>query len=343
MVPRLQIQFPLCMQYRFWNGAVYASAEGEYLFDHARSGIVMALRLALPHGGRVGVAAYNCHTVANAVLQSGCQPVFLDVTADLHLQTAGLGARHLDAVVVTNLFGIRNDIDLIRSVCPNMIVIVDNAHGYGLPPEGDFTVYSVGQGKFPSLGDGGILVVNNAKYRPNIEKEYNCLPDYGLIAQIKLFAKMCINALLYSPLLYGWLTIRLKSGRTNAADKSAIFVRKMPVGISRMLAAVLPTVPSMLEERVANAKHLTDVLLSNSNVRRCWYGENAFMLIAECEDVNAQKRWFAERSVETETHFKNAIRWAQEFGYSLGDCPMAEYLTEHLLMVPTYKSLILKK
>lgn len=339
MIPRLDVRFSLHQQRLYFFGRSYDAASDEYLLNHARTGMVLALRTSLPNGSRVGVMTYNCHTVANAVVQSGCTPVFLEVTDRLLLQTDDLADKKLAAIIVTNLFGIRNDIEAIRGACPGAVIIVDNAHGYGLPPEGDFTVYSVGQGKFPSLGDGGILVVNNAKYRPNIEKEYNCLPDYGLIAQIKLFAKMCINSLLYSPLLYGWFTIRLKSGRTNAANKKAVSLRKMPIGVSRMLAAALPTIPSKLEERVANANQIADVLLSDSNVRRCWYGENAFMLIAECEDVNAQKRWFFEQGVETETHFKNAIRWAQDLGYTLGDCPMAEYLTKHLLMIPTYRKL----
>ena len=47
----------------------------------------------------------------------------------------------MDAIVVTNLFGIHNDIDAIKKKCPNLIIIVDNAHGYGLPNEGDYTKF----------------------------------------------------------------------------------------------------------------------------------------------------------------------------------------------------------
>ena len=73
MIPRLDISFSLKNQWAFCFGQAYAPAKGEYLLDHARSGIVMALRTALPEGGRVGVVTYNCHTVANAVVESGIQ------------------------------------------------------------------------------------------------------------------------------------------------------------------------------------------------------------------------------------------------------------------------------
>lgn len=339
MIPRLQIDFPIRSQWHYWTGKPYAPTEGEYLLNHARSGIVLALRIALPHGGRVGVVAYNCHTVANAVEQSNCMPVFLDVTEELRLQTDGLKQKDLDAIVVSNLFGIQNDISIIRQECPNAIIIVDNAHGYCLPPEGDFTVYSIGQGKLPSVGDGGILMVNNPAYKEAIDVEYAQLPTYGAIAQVKLFISMLLKAMLYSPVLYGWLTMRLKSGRTNAADKNPIAIRRMPLGVSRMYAAVLPAIAMEIEKRRANARNIAVQLCHQDNIIRSWYGANAFMLLLECKDVEQQKSWFAERGIETETHFKNAIRWAEEFGYHQGECPMAEKLTERLLMVPTYKEI----
>ena len=152
MIPRLHISFSLGKQLAFCFGKVYTPQAGEYLLNHARSGIVMALRAALPNGGRVGVVAYNCHTVANAVVESGCTPVFIDVTEDLHVDLLHLATLKMDAIVLTNLFGIHNDIEAIRKAQPNAIIIVDNAHGYGLPAEGDFTVYSINQGKLPALG-----------------------------------------------------------------------------------------------------------------------------------------------------------------------------------------------
>ena len=156
MIPRLNIEFPLKRQWCYWFGKQYEPQKGEYLLNHARTGIVMALRAALPKGGRVGVVAYNCYTVANAVVNAGCVPFFVDVTEKLTIDIESVPV-DLDAIVVTNLFGIRNDLEAIRKKCPRAIIIVDNAHGYGLPVEGDFTVYSINQGKFPALGEGGVL------------------------------------------------------------------------------------------------------------------------------------------------------------------------------------------
>ena len=128
MIPRLHISFSYVKQLAFCFGKSYLPQKGEYLLNHARSGIVLALRAALPSGGRVGVAAYNCHTVANAVVEAGCTPVFVDVTENLHVDILHLATLKMDAIVVTNLFGIHNDIDAIRKVQPNAIIIVDLGH-----------------------------------------------------------------------------------------------------------------------------------------------------------------------------------------------------------------------
>ena len=44
MKPRLEIKFPLKSQWAFWTGKPYEPAQGEFLLNHARSGILLALQ-----------------------------------------------------------------------------------------------------------------------------------------------------------------------------------------------------------------------------------------------------------------------------------------------------------
>ena len=102
MIPRLQISFPFRNQFTYWFGKLYAPKENEYLLNHARSGIVLALRSSLPNGGRVGVIAYNCDTVANAILNANCEPIFVDVTEDLHIDVDSLNQDIATSVIKAN-------------------------------------------------------------------------------------------------------------------------------------------------------------------------------------------------------------------------------------------------
>lgn len=311
MIPRLDMAFPLGRQWQYFFGRAYEPGAGEYLLDHARSGIVMALRACLPYGGRVGVVAYNCHTVANAVVSAGCTPEFLDVDEGLRIEPGQPRLKECDAVIVTNLFGIRNDINALLEENQRAFFIVDNAHGYGLPPEGDFTVYSINQGKYPSLGEGGVLVVSNSSFEPAIRAQYDELPGYGKAQFLKLFVVMIVKAFIYLPWVYTLLTVRLKKGRSGDADHSLIVPRKMCEGVSRMYRAWVDE-----HKGQAVARPFMDIVRTDSPER-----------------VIAQYR---ARGIEAATHFANCIRWAEEFGYVEGSCPNAERLASHLVMVPNY-------
>lgn len=337
MTPRLDIRFPFRRQWQYWCGEEYKPQEGEYLLNHARTGIALALKATLHNGGRVGVVAYNCHTVANAVVNAGCTPVFLDVTERLQIDLNSVPT-DLDAVVVTNLFGIRNDVAAIKNRCPKAIIIVDNAHGYGLPAEGDFTVYSINQGKFPALGEGGILWVRGErlKVKSRISELYAQLPTYRLGAQVELFIQMMAKAIAYSRCFY-WLTRLLKRelGGNGLGVSGEVVMCQMAPGIRRLYNAWLPSANEAIAAQKQNAERISGLGVSGL-VDEWLLGENEFMLVAKTQKPDALKKWFATRGIETETHFKHAIDWAREFGYIPGTCPTAERLTKELLMIPTY-------
>ena len=336
MTPRLHIEFAYRHQLTFWCGVEHTPQVGEYLLNHARSGIVMALQAALPAGGRVGVVAYNCHTVANAVEQAGCIPVFVDVAEDLHIDVQHLATLKLDAIVVTNLFGIHNDIAAIQTVQPNAIIIVDNAHGYGLPAEGDFTVYSINQGKLPALGAGGMLWVNTEQYQASIQQQYAALPSYTKSQELKLFMIMLAKAWMHIPWIYGLLTRRMKAYRGKIECREAVVLRRMAKGVSRIYQQALPTIAEQIQQQRANAQQVADALLSKGLAEQVWYGDNAFMLIARSDNPEQLSQYFAKNGVESATHFARTIEWAKEFGYTKGQCPMTEKLTKELIMIPTY-------
>ena len=336
MIPRLHISFSFVKQLAFCFGNSYAPQSDEYLLNHARSGIIMALRAALPKGGRVGVVAYNCHTVANAVVESGYTPEFIDVTEDLHVDLLHLAGLQLDAIVVTNLFGIHNDIEAIRKNQPNAIIIVDNAHGYGLPIEGDFTVYSINQGKMPALGAGGLLWVNSDQYQASIQQQYATLPSYSKSQELKLFITMLAKAWMHIPWIYGLFTRRMKAHRGAVACREAVVLRRMAKGVSRMYQQALPTIAEQIQQQRANAQQMEDALINKGLAEQVWYGDNAFMLIARTKDIIGLSKYLAARGVESATHFARSIEWAKQFDYTEGQCPMAERLTKELIMIPTY-------
>ena len=322
-------------------GKPYEPIRGEFLLNHARSGILLALQaLDLPAGSGVGVMAYNCHTVFNAVRQAGYRPVFLDVTDGLVLSQDDLTQKRgtIQALVVSHLFGILNDMDSIRKNYPDLPVIEDCAHAYGLDRvSGDFAVFSIGQGKLPSLGDGGILFVTNRKYDEAIARLYSELPTYSWLRRFRQSLVMWIKSLSYSPLVYSAVTRFIKSRRKPFSGVESIAPRRMSKGIRALYnraLAILPEDIAKRKKRMVEVNASLSILPGTNRV----LGEsiNGFMAIVDCEDVDLVKTYMQQQGIETATHFGHCLDWAKAFDYEEGSCPRTEHLVHHLLMVPTY-------
>ncbi len=337
MKPRLEIHFSREERRWFREGKEYTLPRGEYWLNHCRSGIQLALQaLELKPQTGVGMMVYNCHTVMNAIEQAGCKPVFVDITEGMTIDMEDLARKReqMQVLIVTHLFGIINDVKEIKKRYSDLIIIEDCAHCFEHEIEGEFGVYSVGQGKFPAIGDGGVLrTISNFKFQ--IDDLYKALPEYTKKQERKLYVRLWMKAMMYSKGLY-WLTRRMKGMRELGSEsvREEVTIKKMSRGIANILVHKREEYKEAVQERLQNAA------ITSERVRElgseCIIGENAFMAVVMCEEPEALKKMLAKRGIETETHFKHCIDWAKQFGYVEGSCPMAEKLVNHLLMVPTY-------
>lgn len=338
MKPRVEVNFEKAERQAFRKKyPEYQPDANEFLLNHARSGLLLALQsLELPKGSRVGVMVYNCHTVMNAVAQAGCEVVFIDIDDHMRIDRYDLERKSngLKALIVTHLFGIINDIDAIRKQYPQLPIIEDCAHAFGKEIVGDFGVYSIGQGKLPSLGDGGILTVNNERFADAVKALYDKLPSYSRLDDLRLYLKLRLTDLAHKPWIYG-ITSRLKQGKKPQTGREPIMAKRMSAGVQAMLALRNSEVEEKVERRLENVMEETIRLKHNSLVTNVLCGKNAFMLVAFSTSPSALKKQYAKRGIETATHFANSIHWAREFGYR-GDCPNAERLRKELLMIPVY-------
>ena len=339
MKPRVEVDFNSEGRRAFKNKLPkYCPQANEFLINHARSGLLLALQsLNLPQGSRVGVMAYNCHTVMNAVEQAGCEVVFIDVDDDLRIDLNDLEMKivGLKVLIVTHLFGIINEINTIRAHYPRIVVIEDCAHAFGKEIDGDFGVYSIGQGKLPSLGDGGILLVNNSKYVKTVCSLYEKLQEYSPPEEMKLYWKLYMTDLVHRRLFYSLITRRFKQRKRPQSGREAIVIRKMSRGVRAMFALQKDGVFEQIQLRLENAEKEIRVVNNNPLVKNVLLGTNAFMLVVRSSNVKELKKQYAQRGIETATHFANSLFWAKTFGYR-GECPNSEILVKELLMIPVY-------
>lgn len=337
--PRLDIHFNWRQRACYLWGSPYTPNYGEFMLDHGRSAMVLALRsLKLPQGTGVGMMAYNCHTVMNAIEQANCNPVFIDVNEDLTIDVEDLKrkADGMSVLIVTHLFGIVNNVQRIKKEFPTLLIIEDCAHAYGIDHlYGDFVTFSFGQGKLPSLGNGGMLVVNNDRYYDEVQTIYNQLPSYSPARSFKLFTRIWMNSVLYRPWIYNLFTLPMKRRRSLVSGKEIIEPRIICRGVSAMYASEKGKIAGIIKKRINDAEKLAQEI--SKDIDRCYVGINAFMLVTWCDNPKMLQIKMSKRKIDTATHFSNAVDWAVEFGYHRGDCPKTEMLINHLLMIPTYE------
>ena len=353
MKPRLNISYTFrdyCVLVKSLFTKRKRESENFYV-NHSRVALRIALSaLNLDKGAGVGVMIYNCHTVFNAIRLAGYKPVFIDVTDDftIDLQDLERKKNQISACVVTHLFGYINDIDSIKNICPNIPIIEDCAHAYLSEYNnkyagdfGDIATFSIGHAKFPSVGSGGYIKVNNNNFLEEVNREFQVCKYPPFTSELKSILNMFFLQCMYSKFLFGLLTHRmvkkknisnvLVDERESRICKTVFSLYKQKLTKCRNNKAMQNNTKEDLT--VFLKSHFKDlyfpkVLLNSS------YNDFMFPTLSynRIEIINH----FEEKGVELGTHFSKSIQWASQFGYEIGDCLNAEKISEQIVVFPTY-------
>lgn len=148
------------------------------LTDSGTSALVLALRVAMKHGGVVAFPAYVCVDLIAAARYAGARVRLYDVDPQtLSPDLASLQrvvAEGADAVVVAHLYGFPADLPAVRELLqPYGIPLIEDAaqhaaatlHGRRTGTFGDLTILSFGRGKGITAGNGGALLALNERFR----------------------------------------------------------------------------------------------------------------------------------------------------------------------------------
>ena len=197
-----------------FEAAVAARVGARYglAFAHGRSGVVALLKALNLTDVEVILPAYTCASMAQAVVVSGNQPIFVDIdladyNMDLSALKHGLTPRTM-VVVATHTFGYPINVDAIREIVndPRVIIIEDRAAGFltfspgANTVRGDVGLFSLGHGKHLSTVGGGVLVTNSLdlyeKLKVYRDENMNQLP-------VKVWAKRWMHMIISYVLMLG--------------------------------------------------------------------------------------------------------------------------------------------
>lgn len=324
-------------------------------FNHARTAMRIALNsLDLKKDATVGLMGFNCLTVMNSIKSAGFNLLFIDITDDFQIDMSDFISKvgKMDALIINHMFGIPNSTILdIRKDFPTLPVIEDCAHSFMTTLNGkltgtfgDIAVFSYGKGKFPSVGDGGFMILNNRNFAEVVSEQYKELQTVSLLSEIKNILSAVILSLMHIPLVYKNITLRYFKNLDNKKDLVGKYSTKEKSFYKSNLNLFLSKVKvkdSLLRQQKLNGEAIQKEIKAKLVAYTGDY--NCFMLPIYLENRDNFIEYCAENGVEAGKHFSKSIQWAKEFGYETGTCPNAERIAEKVVTLPVHYSYNISK
>lgn len=339
------------------NLVEYFENNNLYSTNYARTGLLLILKsLTKQSRLRVGVQAFTCHTILEAIKKAGCEFFFLDVndnyTLDLRMLQAKISA--IDVLIVTHTFGIPADISKILSIAKDKIIIEDCAHALftkfnnrQVGTFGDAAIFSIGYGKYPSIGPGGVTIINNQDLNKSFLSLYNDLNNRSIFAEIKNVLKNYIYSVAFSNILYGLITHPLGKKLDEKYDfigkKSAIYCKGFKSNIN-LFNRNLSKYERLNKIQIENGLYFESKIAEFFEVNSKRIGSNNFY-------VFPLRHWNRDKIVEvlfrygfeSGKHFAKSIEWAEVYGYQSGECPCTEKIIKEIFTIPIHFDLCSKK
>ena len=151
-----------------------------------RQALVLLLKaIGVEQGDRVGVCAFTCLSVIEAVKVTGAVPVYLDVDESLCIAPESITEHKpgdLKVIILQHTFGNPGKLDQLLDACRQIeaIVVEDCAHAIGCYWDGKLlgqfgvgAIYSFQWGKPYTTGEGGMLTTNSVDLLEKVDALIN--------------------------------------------------------------------------------------------------------------------------------------------------------------------------
>lgn len=320
----------------------------------SRVGIKYALEaFQLKKGAKVGVQPYTCSSVFAAITAAGCVPYFIDINKNLTLSTQDLARkiRKIDALILTHTFGFPADIDKIKEITYRIPVLEDCSHAlfsrYHQRQVGTFfdaSVFSFGNGKFPSFGGGGLVIANTPELAKYISGQLEYIPKPTFYQEIKHIFKAFAKAQMHSKPVQFLLNVFLSETYLASRNKRPLRYDVNELQPYKSTKAQL-AYQLLNYEDLSRKQHKNGLYLAQK-LENCFYFlhrpkefVNYFFFVLLDKDRNQLYSYLKRKNILSGKHFQHAFHWALCYGYKPGDCPFFEEYNGQILTIPCYYSL----
>ncbi len=320
--------------------------------NFARTGLrVLLTSMNLKEGSKIGVHAYNCHTVFQAINKAGFTPCFIDINDNYSIDTIDLKKKidNIDALIVFHTFGIPADMDKIKEITLDKPIIEDCAHSLFSVYKNQLTgtignaaIFSFGHGKYPSIGKGGFTLIADKKLSRNFADNIKKLKKVSIVVELKNVIINYIWALAYKKFVYSFFTFPIGKRLDKKMDFLDKFTFKETSGFNSNIALLINKFnyyKRIHRKQLENGRYLAKRLnglfgcIIEDEIEGCVFNYYLFPLRSKKRDEVVAD--LSKMGIESGKHFQNSLIWAEEFGYKKGDCPNTEKIVNEIFTVPS--------
>jgi dTDP-4-amino-4,6-dideoxygalactose transaminase len=300
-----------------------------------------ALLLNVRPGDEVIIPSFTFVSTVNAFALRGAKIVFIDIRRDTKNLDETLIERSINAntraIVPVHYAGVGCEMDTISDMAKahGLAIIEDNAHGiFGkyknklLGTFGEMSTLSFHETKNLQCGEGGALVINDEKFceRAEIIREKGTNRSRFFRGQVDKYSWVDIgSSYLPSDILAAYLLAQLESKEAIQKRRRELWNRYHS-GLANWAEAhsiELPFVPDHCEQ----SYHMFYIMLPD--------------IVARTKLIAHLKR----SGIMSVFHYLplHSSEMGRSMGYSVGDCPVTEYVSERILRLPFYASLSIEE
>lgn len=288
-------------------------------------------------GDEVILPSYTFTSAATAVTKFGATPIFVDI----EMETKGIDVNQVrdaitprtKAISWVNYAGVAPDIDGLKSLAKefNLLLVEDNAHGLGgsykgkpLGSFGDFATQSFHATKNIQCGEGGALVINDAKFieRAEIIREKGTNRSKFIRGEVQK---------------YQW--VDQGSSYLIAEPLAAILVGQLDEFsiLQAKRRAIWDTYYSCLnEKKLENVSSISELDLNSQDSSHIFFVEFQSMI-----QRKLVKEIMRDSGFELSTHYEplNQSLHGKLLGKSIIECALSKKFSQSILRFPLYPQL----
>ena len=352
LTPRFFYTLPLWSYFKFRSSPSSTDFVNLRInLNSARSGLRLLLSSISNESLKIGLQAFTCHTVFQAVVKAGHLPIFIDVDFNFQMDLEDLKSKvgDIDSLIITHTFGFPEKMDEIKNIIGKKIIIEDCAHSFLSKINGintgslaDAAIFSTGLAKYPSIGAGGFCLINNKEMFPFFKKEYKKLNKHSFLQGCVGFGKTLLFSILMKSPIYGAITYKLGKkldSKLDFVDKFSFKESLSAKWVKRVFDANSLNFEKTMSKQKINANYLYSLLKSNIKVVRIpiSFEPNfyAFPIL-----IQKREQLFNElliNNIEPGKHFSKSLTWAMDFGYERGNCLNTEVIVKQIITLPIHQ------